>query len=148
MTDKKLPISDWLKPRLWDVQFTRGDQDYEDDEPDRTEVTDIGQAKAVSSEVTGGIAFSNGQPLHMVMLDLDMPAHLVPSSTPGHSHLYIEAVMDWPRYEALLWALAEAGVIERGYAEVSIKRQATFLRLPWVRKDQPDLPAPQPEEAF
>jgi hypothetical protein len=71
---------------------------------------------------------------HTIMLDLDVPATLVPSSTPGHSHLYIDTPMDWAKYVRLLDALRDAGVIEYGYAEASKARGYTALRLPWVRK--------------
>lgn len=87
---------------------------------------------------------SDGEPRHAVALDLDIPAYLIPSSTPGHSHLYIEASIPHHRYMALLSALADAGVIEKGYAEVSIKRGHSDLRLPWVEKGDPTPPAPDP----
>lgn len=88
---------------------------------------------------------------HVLAIDLDVPAHLIPSSTPGHHHLYVEVPKGIPhhRYMALLSALADAGIIEKGYAEVSIARGHSDLRLPWVRKDDqipakedPRVPAP------
>ena len=73
---------------------------------------------------------------HMVLLDLDVPAHLVPSSTYGHSHLYIDVPGGVPAdvYWELVRALAKAGVIEPGYAGVSEERGYTALRLPWIHK--------------
>lgn len=71
---------------------------------------------------------------HNLMLDIDGPAALVPSSTAGHSHLYIEAAMTWENYAKLLDVLADCGIIERGYADASKARGFTALRLPWVRK--------------
>lgn len=71
---------------------------------------------------------------HSVMLDIDIPAKLIPSSTEGHSHLYIDKEMSWREYRKLLRALMKAGIIEKGYYEVSVKRKATHLRLPWVKK--------------
>lgn len=88
---------------------------------------------------------------HVLAIDLDIPATLVPSSTPGHHHLYIETKDGIPhhRYMALLHALADAGIIEDGYAKVSIARGHSDLRLPWVSKDDqipaaedPQVPAP------
>lgn len=75
--------------------------------------------------------------LHQVVLDIDIPAELVPSSTPGHAHLYIDVPggVQEETYFRLLDALADAGVIERNYAEVSKKRGHTDLRLPWVQKE-------------
>ena len=102
---------------------------YGIDEPpeDRVECG-LDEADVISSRITGSSR-------HTVMLDLDVPARLVPSSTPGHSHLYIDRAMAWPEYEQLLKALAAAGVLEPGYVDASIERKHTALRLPWVKKD-------------
>lgn len=74
---------------------------------------------------------------HALLLDLDLPAWLVPSSTEGHSHLYVDAKIPTPTYFALLDALADAGVIQRGYANSSKHRGGTALRLPWIKKGAP-----------
>lgn len=80
---------------------------------------------------------------HALLLDLDIPAWLVPSSTEGHSHLYVDAKIPTSAYFALLDALADAGVIQRGYANSSKHRGGTALRLPWVKKpDTAEKPAP------
>lgn len=71
---------------------------------------------------------------HMLVLDLDVPAALVPSSTTGHSHLFIAAHMTWEQYERVLDALAAAGIVEHGYVGASKARGFTAVRLPWVRK--------------
>lgn len=71
---------------------------------------------------------------HKVVLDIDLPAQLLPSSTPGHFHLLIDHEVPWDKYVNLLNALAEAGVIEEGYAGASIARGWTAVRLPWVKK--------------
>jgi hypothetical protein len=72
---------------------------------------------------------------HAVLLDLDVPAFLVPSTREGHSHLYIDVHVEEERYFKLLDALADCHIIERGYAEASKKKGGTFLRLPWVKKE-------------
>lgn len=72
--------------------------------------------------------------LHYPVLDLDFGAYVVPSSTPGHFHLYLERAMPWDTYAGLLVALAEAGVIERGYADACLARGMTFVRMPGVSK--------------
>ena len=79
---------------------------------------------------------------HAVLLDLDVPAALVPSSTPGHSHLYVDVSVPTETYFRLLDVLAEAGVIETGYANVSKHRGGTSLRLPWIKK--PDTSSQEP----
>lgn len=88
------------------------------------------ESNVVSSEIADGP--NRGQ--HTLALDLDVPAVLVPSSTPGHSHLYIDVPMQWTQLEDVLTALAKAGVIEPGFAHFSIQRKFTCLRMPWVRK--------------
>lgn len=59
-------------------------------------------------------------------------APATPATQPNH--LYVKLPMRWEKFARLLLALAEAGVIETGYAEASIEREATTLRLPWVKK--------------
>lgn len=71
---------------------------------------------------------------HALLIDLDVPAWLIPSSTEGHSHLYVDAKIPTQTYFALLDCLADAGVIQRGYANSSKHRGGTALRLPWIKK--------------
>ena len=87
---------------------------------------------------------------HRPVLDLDFPAVVVPSSTAGHGHLYLDKVLTWSQYVKLLEVLAEVGILEPGYVSASIAREFTSVRLPWVRKPAPDkleaTPAPvEPE---
>lgn len=82
---------------------------------------------------------------HAVVLDIDHPAWLVESSTPGHFHLYIDVPGGIPdhNYRTLLNVLAVCGVIEEGYKEASLARGHSDVRLPWIKKPiQP--PAPDP----
>lgn len=71
---------------------------------------------------------------HRLLLDLDHPALLLDSSTPGHHHLYVDVEIGDVQWRELIQALAVAGVIEEGYAEASLERGHTDLRLPWVKK--------------
>jgi hypothetical protein len=71
---------------------------------------------------------------HKVAIDLDLPAKLIPSSTPGHYHLYIDHEIPEAHYFALLEALEQCGLIEPGYLGASLQRGFTAVRLPWVRK--------------
>jgi len=86
----------------------------------------IYNANIISSEI--------GQGLHTPVLDIDIHAALVPSSTKGHYHLYLDSPLTWRKYKRLLRALKRAGIIEPGYYKASVSRHATDLRLPWVRK--------------
>lgn len=74
---------------------------------------------------------------HALILDIDHPCELIPSSTPGHFHLYVDVAMDWVTYSKLLIALMDAGVIEEGYAMASLARKGTYLRKPGVLKETP-----------
>lgn len=98
----------------------------------RTEVQGLALAEAVSSEDV-----KTGK--HHILIDIDRPCALIPSSSEGHFHLYVQMGsmgngMEWENYAEWLRASAKVGLIEQGYAEVSIRRKATFLRLPWIRK--------------
>lgn len=108
------------------------------------ETGDLNEAHVISSLIKGTddpdrapcLGGPGGQ--HHLLLDIDLPAALVESSTPGHFHLYVELNdgfgIAWEPYKAFLEAAAAIGLIEPGYAEVSIKRGHTDLRLPWVDK--------------
>lgn len=87
---------------------------------------EIDDAEVVSSEIGAG--------RHAPVLDIDVPAFLIPSSTEGHSHLYIDVPMSWRRYKRILRALAKAGVVEPGYVKASIRRKHTAVRVPWKKK--------------
>ena len=61
-------------------------------EPERKRATHD-NATLVSSKID-----VPGMDIHMPVLDFDVEAHLVPSSTPGHSHLYINHAVPWEKY--------------------------------------------------
>lgn len=106
-------------------------EDYKTQDGDTTVyrfTENLRDARLVSSKLPSG--------KHLFAVDIDMPAALVPSSTKGHYHLYIDHEMTWETYERLLLALADAGLIEHGYADASISRGATHLRTPWNRETE------------
>jgi hypothetical protein len=72
--------------------------------------------------------------LHAPVLDVDMPCALVPSSTPGHFHLFIERGLTWHQYRRLLKALGRAGILEPDYVRASLQRRYSAVRVPWVKK--------------
>jgi len=116
------------------------------------EVADLADANVVSSTLKGGHMFTlldgalTPVDRHAVLLDIDYPAHLVASSTPNHYHLYLDVPggVDHDKYMALLAMLADCGIIEKGYADVSIARGHSDLRLPWVTKDDQVVHEPGP----
>lgn len=110
--------------------------------PVRKENAEIEEANLITSAVADSLAFEGVDPfgpeeylLHKPVLDIDLPAKLIESSRPGHYHLFIDKEMSWGQYVRLLMALAEAGILERGYVSASLERGYSCVRLPWVKKD-------------
>lgn len=71
---------------------------------------------------------------HLPVIDMDLPCHLEPSTTPGHFHLYVNKVVAWDKYVAVLKAMYEAGLVEEGFYEMTVSRGESFVRPPWVAK--------------
>lgn len=72
---------------------------------------------------------------HKLILDIDFPVKVIPSSTPGHFHLYLDKEIDTFALENILYVLASARIIEPGYAQSSMQRGYTAVRLPWIKKE-------------
>lgn len=68
------------------------------------------------------------------IIDLDFDFWVAPSSTPGHSHLYLNTPISKIRWVALMVALRLAKAVEPGYFVWSLRRGANFVRLPGVAK--------------
>jgi hypothetical protein len=79
---------------------------------------------------------------HRPVLDFDIPARYVPSSTAGHGHLYIDKPMSWENYQILLRTLKLVGILEPGYVDAALRRGATFVRPPGVLKPEEMLAEP------
>ena len=80
----------------------------------------------VSSRVSKGI--------HLPALDIDYGARLIPSSTKGHWHLYLDRPVTWRKYKKVLKAMAAADLIQPGFYKAAKKRKQTYLRKPGVMK--------------
>ena len=93
---------------------------------DKRTVSDVLDANLISSRCEDG--------RHRPVIDLDTPHGYIASTTPGHGHLYIDVPMPWWRYAILLFGLYQAGVIERGFFWWAMRRRATFVRRPGIRK--------------
>jgi hypothetical protein len=65
---------------------------------------------------------------HAPLFDLDIPARLVPSTTPGHTHLYIDHPMSWRQYKRLVRAMVRAGVVEKSWGREVIRSRMGLLR--------------------
>lgn len=106
-------------------------EDYNGD-PARYPSTNIKDVNIISSLV-------DGKPgIHRPVIDLDLSAALIPSSTHGHYQLYIDRELPWEIYLDLLRAMERAGIIQPGYLAASEERGHTAVRLPWVKKGAPD----------
>lgn len=98
------------------------DANYEGDEAlTRKEVETLDESNLVGSKLKDST-------LHAPAIDIDLPCRLVESRKPGHFHLYIDKEMSWTQYTKILLALTDAGIIEEGYLDASLKRGQTFLR--------------------
>lgn len=116
------------------------DSEAEDGAPDETRraVERVEDANLIGSWCAPPVnqAGADGHPLalgmqgdwHLPCIDIDHPLEVRESSTPGHFHLLIGKPMEWTRYIKLLDALADAGLVERGYVEASLNRGQTFVR--------------------
>jgi hypothetical protein len=112
--------------------------DFKDYETERSLTAELSDATNVITSVIRPAAFLPfDQPLHNVVLDLDLSATLLPSSTPGHFHLFIERPMTWETYLNLIDAMVAAGLVEPGYRDASATRGHTAVRLPWIKKGDP-----------
>jgi len=93
------------------------------------ETADVDAAELVSS----GLPNSNGL-VHAPVLDLDVPHTLIPSTTLGHSHLYIDTPIPWSEYKRLLVLLGKVGILDSAYVSISLARGRSQVRVPWLKK--------------
>jgi len=105
--------------------------DYLEDDPDfetpLEEPTEHKPANVASSLCTDG--------KHRPALDIDIPCEFIPSSTPGHGHLYFpEMKLSWERYQELMTTLAAYGIVDKKWAAHSRRNGQSLVRLPTVKK--------------
>ena len=98
--------------------------------PDRVITGDVEKANVITSMVEENVLH------HKLIIDLDLPAKLVPSTTEGHFHLYIDHEIPKDTYFKLLEAMVEAGLVEEGYLNAAAERGYTAVRLPWIKKER------------
>lgn len=112
-----------------ELAFSKGRSRDRDNDHDvrNSKVERLADANAVGSRGVSGY--------HCPVLDIDVPALLVPSSTAGNTHLYIRKPMPWHHYTYLLQTLGYVGILEEGYVGAALERHnETFVRTPWTRK--------------
>jgi len=128
---------DWRLPRVHklvkDLNATGDDYNASADAVTPSEQ----EANVVTSALLGQrSAVSDDLSLHAPVLDIDFGAQLIPSSTPGHFHLYFEKAMTWDNYCGLLKALGDVGILEAGYVKASLRRGYSSVRKPGVYKQE------------
>jgi hypothetical protein len=122
-----MDLEDWRLPRVHKLikELNVVGGDYSGDE-----ATTVSEAEAnIVTSYLGG-------ELHAPVLDIDFGARLLPSSTPGHFHLYLEKAMTWDNYCGLLKALGAVGILEEGYVKASLRRGYSSVRKPGVYKQE------------
>lgn len=71
---------------------------------------------------------------HMMVLDIDLPCMLVPSTKEDHYHLYVNKPVSWGQYLNVLQALTDAGIVQEGYNMHTRRRGYGTVRYPGVTK--------------
>lgn len=93
---------------------------------DARAAVDVSQANLISSEVSRG--------KHMPVIDCDFGVQAIPSSTPGHYHLYLDQELTWDQYKALLDGFHKAGLIQDGWYDNAMSDERSYVRLPHIKK--------------
>ena len=96
---------------------------------DKVRVVNLNEANILCSDSP------DNPDLHYPVIDIDVPCQLIQSTTQGHYHLYIDKSVSGDLYFKMLEAMARAGIVEEGYANVSKSRGFSAVRLPWVKKE-------------
>jgi hypothetical protein len=65
----------------------------------------------------------------------EAPLRWVPSTTPGHYHVYMDYPILFSDYMIRLYYLTTLDIVEHGYGRASRKRGATFVRMEHVKKE-------------
>jgi hypothetical protein len=95
------------------------------------------EVKPDEADINNGnlIGSATQQGTHAPVFDLDFPAYLLPSSSPGKFHLYLEKEISWESYLDILESMVNAGLLEPGWVDSGITNGAMLLRPPGVFKE-------------
>lgn len=110
--------------------------DWDDKTGKGTQVADHWTLANLISSIPSSPNFRKGY--HLPVIDLDLDCSLIPSSTPGHYHLYVNQLITHDNYKKLLEAMVECGIVQHGILEQFNREGFTCVRLPWVSKAQGD----------
>lgn len=123
-------LPDWVRDnQAYCINLTKVDDSSEGVQVDKPRPANVGGTANVLSSRT-----ASSPSVHYPMIDLDVSHALIPSSTPGHAHLYINVPLASSEYRNVLVALRAAGIIQQGILDQFDTHGATFLRLPDVKK--------------
>lgn len=81
-----------------------------------------------------GSRLDNGN--HVPLFDFDFPVELVPSSTPGHFHLYVSKEIGWEHYRDILLAMRRARLLDAGWVDSALEERCATIRPPHVMKEE------------
>jgi len=113
------------------VSETGSDDPFKTYPEQRKKVT-FDEANLISSRVDDG--YGGQSNYHRPVLDIDIPIAVVPSSTLGHNHLFINKEMTSDQYQRLLEVLRDLGIIEHGYMKQFNILGETCVRTPHAPK--------------
>jgi len=113
------------------VSETGSDDPFKTYPEQRKKVT-YDEANLISSRVDDG--YGGVSSYHRPVLDIDLPIAVVPSSTLGHSHLFINKELTTDQYQRLLEVLRDTGIIEHGYMKQFNILGETCVRTPHAPK--------------
>ncbi len=124
----------WVAPAILDQSSNDKGSDVGVAPPGKTD-------NLICSHLDQHTMLDKEQRWHRPVLDIDFEARLIPSSTPGHYHLYLDgALVEHSKYQYLLTVLASAGIISDGYLGHSLERGYTAVRAPGSYKPNGDEP--------
>lgn len=129
-----------MERRYWFLGDLDNFDGYEEEKYRAYVPADVQTANLIGSG-TGIHEIGSGEEYHLPVFDFDFECALVPSSTKGHYHLYLEKPVPWRHYRRLLKSMEKAGLLQKGWVKASLKRKFTSVRPPWVKKPLPEGPS-------
>ena len=69
---------------------------------------------------------------HYPVFDIDHDLfHWRESATPGHYHLFFDKPIEWKKYEKVLDAMADAGMVDPIWVNITKRRRNGVVRVTW-----------------
>ena len=130
-----LPLWLWDNTAMKQIPTQTAEEPYPLYADDKYTEAGVEDAVFLSSNARGG--------KHLLLFDCDFPVYTRETS-PGKWHVAVLKEMSRSALQGVLYALAQAGVVETGYeaAVLAKPKYGATLRWPWVKKGE-DLPLAQ-----